>query len=523
VKKLLFLFILFLSSAPIFSAEKIQIVSNGDLKGFYRIRTYNNIKYLSLKDISDLCEGRINWYNISGKVVLAINGHHITFFCKSKDVIIDTNKFILPFPSYLASSDLYVPIDFFLSIKFSDASGYKINYDESTNTMFFETMVNVFPPRIYTYDAFTKINFDLTEKLAFDLKKTTRGEYMITFFRGKTIPEKLYFENDLVKQVSVSNSKAFSSCLFKLTDPKLEIKTKYEENPLRLSVYIYPKNVSISTIVSVENMTAVEASTVAPVITEKPKQEPVETAEKETPLPDAITSKTEGKTYTIVVDAGHGGDDPGAVGANNTREKNINLAIATEISKLLKDDGYKVIMTRNDDTFIPLVDRTQIANDNNADFFVSIHCNASMKKKLGGFEIFFLSENATDSDASAVAARENAVVQLEGKPTVKKEKLQTLLWSMVMNEYMNESAELCSFITQDVTSRINIENRGIKQAGFYVLRGTQMPAVLVECAFLSNQKEEVRLNTKRFQKDMADSIYSGLKKYISRKNIMTSK
>ncbi|MCL2390751.1 MAG: N-acetylmuramoyl-L-alanine amidase, partial [Endomicrobia bacterium] len=214
-----------------------------------------------------------------------------------------------------------------------------------------------------------------------------------------------------------------------------------------------------------------------------------------------------------------GGEDPGAIGPNATKEKDINLAIAYELQKLLDaDDNYEVILTRKDDTFIPLVERTNIANEHNADLFVSIHCNANFNRASSGFEIYFLSEKATDSEAAATATLENSVLELEGKPTKKRARLQDMLWSMMLNEYINDSSELASFIAAETPGRLKIPNRGVKQASLYVLRGAQMPSVLIEAAFLSNYAEEAKLNTDRFQSAVADSIYEGIKKFYARKD-----
>lgn len=221
----------------------------------------------------------------------------------------------------------------------------------------------------------------------------------------------------------------------------------------------------------------------------------------------------------IVLDAGHGGQDPGAIGPHGVKEKDVNLAIVLYLEKIFKKDkNYKVILTRDDDTFIPLVERANIANKNKADLFISIHCNANLKRSASGFEIYFLSENASDSTAISTETLENSVIALEDKSDEKKTVLQNMLWSMVVNEYINESSELSSFIVSEASGRLKIPNNGIKQANFYVLRGTQMPSVLVECAYLSNYSEEAKLQTSNFQKSVADSIYEGVKKYYARKN-----
>ena len=220
----------------------------------------------------------------------------------------------------------------------------------------------------------------------------------------------------------------------------------------------------------------------------------------------------------IVLDAGHGGEDPGAIGVNGTKEKDVNLEIVQELKSILDNDNdYEVILTRKDDTFIPLAERTNIANEHNADLFISIHCNANLNKSANGFEIYFLSEKATDSEAAATAVLENSVLELEGKPNKERALLQEMLWSMTANEYMNASSELSAFIVDKMPLRLKIPNRGIKQASFYVLRGAQMPSVLVECAFLSNYAEEAKLNTRRFRAAIADSIYEGIVKYYAKK------
>ncbi|MCR4662539.1 MAG: N-acetylmuramoyl-L-alanine amidase [Endomicrobiaceae bacterium] len=220
----------------------------------------------------------------------------------------------------------------------------------------------------------------------------------------------------------------------------------------------------------------------------------------------------------IVIDAGHGGKDPGAVGPRGTKEKDINLAIALQLEKVFrKDKNYKVVLTRNDDTFVELVERANIANKNKADLFISVHCNANLNRNASGVEVYFLSENASNKASFSAAILENSVIELEDKNDTKKTALQNMLWSMVVSEYINESSELAGFISQESTGRLKIPNRGVKQDVFYVLRGTQMPAVLVETAYISNYTEEAKLNTGSFQKSVADSIYEGVKKYYARK------
>ena len=166
-------------------------------------------------------------------------------------------------------------------------------------------------------------------------------------------------------------------------------------------------------------------------------------------------------------------------------------------------------------SFLPYAN---IANKNKADLFISVHCNANLNRTASGFEIYFLSEKASDKEAISTETLENSVIALEDKSDEKKTVLQNMLWSLVVNEYINESSELSSFVVAEASGRLKIPSRGIKQANFYVLRGTQMPSVLVETAYISNYTEEAKLNTSSFQKSAADSIYEGVKKYYARKS-----
>ncbi|MCS7184490.1 MAG: N-acetylmuramoyl-L-alanine amidase, partial [bacterium] len=181
--------------------------------------------------------------------------------------------------------------------------------------------------------------------------------------------------------------------------------------------------------------------------------------------------------FRITIDPGHGGIDPGAKGYSGTLEKDVNLRFSLILAKELEKMGYNIVLTRTNDEFIGLKERADIANSNGSKLFISIHCNAPYGKKpdVKGFEIYALSEDKIDPEAEAVAAMENEVIKYEN---ITHDKVKEILWGFVRNEYINKSLELCAYINRNV-EKIT-ESRGIKQAGFYVLRFTQMPAVLIE-------------------------------------------
>lgn len=261
-----------------------------------------------------------------------------------------------------------------------------------------------------------------------------------------------------------------------------------------------------------KTLSTVEKLIGAPIREEVEEVSPVEPeiTEHAPPLEGAKRARIK----TVVIDPGHGGKDPGAIGSQGTKEKDVTLKIAYKLAKELhKNLKTRVILTRYHDIFLPLADRTAIANREKADLFISIHCNASLKQHTEGFEIYFLSEEASDEEAQAVANMENAVIALEEKKE-KGNELSSILWSLAMNEFMNESSELCSLISSEVGNYLRIvENRGVKQAGFSVLKGAKMPAVLVETAFISNKSGEKNLRSSKFQNEMVESICAGVRKY----------
>jgi N-acetylmuramoyl-L-alanine amidase len=218
----------------------------------------------------------------------------------------------------------------------------------------------------------------------------------------------------------------------------------------------------------------------------------------------------------VVLDAGHGGHDSGAVGPTGLMEKELVLDVTRRVAKLVEERmGIRVLMSRPDDHFVTLRDRTSFANRERADLFVSIHANAHRESASEGVETYFLSSEATDSAARQVAALENGVVQLE-KPTPGRGRMdlvKSILWDLAQSEFQLESSRLAEIVLDSMTRSLRIPNRGVKQAGFYVLGGAAMPAVLIEIGFVTNPKEERRLRDSRYRDEIARSIFDGIAEY----------
>src|SRR3989337_638004 len=218
------------------------------------------------------------------------------------------------------------------------------------------------------------------------------------------------------------------------------------------------------------------------------------------------------KIKRIVIDAGHGGKDPGAIGKGGLQEKDVVLKIAKGLKETLVSElGAEVIMIREDDKFIPLEERTAIANTKEADIFISVHANASFNRRASGVETYYL--NLTNDEAAIrVAARENAV------STKKMSDLQYILNDLMKKAKTNESSRLAAKVQGSLVSSLkakysDVKGNGVKGAPFYVLVGTHMPSILVEVSFISNPKEQARLADKEYIKEVVNGITIGIKGY----------
>ncbi len=234
------------------------------------------------------------------------------------------------------------------------------------------------------------------------------------------------------------------------------------------------------------------------------------------------------KDFIVVLDAGHGGKDPGKVGYRKSKEKEIALKIVLQIGKLLeKEKGIKVIYTRKTDVFVDLWERGRIANKADANLFVSIHCNAHNSQAYGA-ETWVLGTHANKQNFE-VAKAENAVILLEDnyqknyKGFDPNSPESVIGLTLMQEEYLDQSIQLASIIQKGLTKDLKRKDRGVKQAGFVVLHQTYMPSVLIETGFITNKIEGPFLNSKIGQQKFSREIYKNILKYIQQLNLNTVK
>ncbi len=228
---------------------------------------------------------------------------------------------------------------------------------------------------------------------------------------------------------------------------------------------------------------------------------------------DLRNEKEKWEFKTIVIDAGHGGKDPGAVGYRGTKEKDIALDVAKRLEKKLsKNMNVKIIMTREEDIFLRLSERTKIANESNGNLFISIHTNAAEDRRASGFETFLIGPNKNEA-AVRVAARENAVLELEGITGKKLSNEDLIQATIAQSAFASKSEQFASMVQKEIKKRVQSKDRGVKQAGFYVLMGASMPNVLVELGFISNPSEEKKLRSPQYRDQLASAIYRAVEQY----------
>lgn len=221
--------------------------------------------------------------------------------------------------------------------------------------------------------------------------------------------------------------------------------------------------------------------------------------------------------FTVVLDPGHGGDQEGAISPTGEREKDVALAIARRIAARLRKLGGKVVLTRTGDIGVPLANRAAIATAIRADLFLSVHLNSmptpEQRRHSQGVETYFLSPDASDTHASAVAARENAD-RLAGEPRLDPDDpVAAILDDLEDAASLASSSRLAYTLHERLVERLGAEDRGVKQAPFYVLAGARMPAVLLEVGFISHEEESRKLASRAYQERIAEAVADGVRAF----------
>lgn len=226
----------------------------------------------------------------------------------------------------------------------------------------------------------------------------------------------------------------------------------------------------------------------------------------------------------VVLDPGHGGKDPGAIGRSfKTYEKNITLAMGQEVKRQLEAKGFKVYMTRSTDIFIPLRKRVAIARSYHADLFISLHADSTLNRKAQGLSIYTLSENASDKEAEALAERENKADIIDGMDfSDNSPEINDVLISLSQNDSRNKSSKFAGYVVNEMQRQVKLVSNAHKFAGFAVLKAPDIPSVLVELGYLSNYSEEKFLRQPAYRKKLGEAITKAVMRYFNDPEVASS-
>ncbi|MEK7722013.1 MAG: N-acetylmuramoyl-L-alanine amidase, partial [Elusimicrobiota bacterium] len=468
--------------------DEVSYLKNGVYSG--KIGTYalGGAVYLDAAQAARLIGGKIYWYPVSGKLLLQIKGKKVVFFMKSDSIILNDDTVEFPNPMIVRGGKAFLALNFFISKHFAEAFGFKLDYNPATGALAAQRAVNITSINYFSHQEKTRIVVYMEEPLEWQASQKENNLFGITIFNGVIgREEKLSIGDGAVRGVDLLQENKTARLVINPDDNFGKVTVIRLSDPDRLVIDVLRLAVPVRQSITGETAGAAES---IPVIT--PLGGGFELAAAgaavaassaaEVNIPDKLEIGAGRKK--IVIDAGHGGKDPGGRKLFGLKEKELNLLVSKELYELLKSEGvFDVALTRNSDEFIPLADRSVIANNFKADVFISIHANASRDRRERGFEIYFMSEKASDPWAAEVADFENSVIGLEdgggqGDPAA------MLLHSMARNEYLNEGSRLAGLVTAEMEKRTPFVNRGVKQAAFYVLRGTYAPGILVEMGFM---------------------------------------
>jgi N-acetylmuramoyl-L-alanine amidase len=500
-------------------------------------RTYLRIEEtacLPLRDLRVLFGGRLDWRSASREVRYRLNGEEASFALDASSAVVAGQTVLLSHPVRYWGDDAYVPLTFLTEPAFTAFVGADIDWNESQKSLAVRRRADLASPQFQSDDRRAKLILPLGPRVRPRVLRDRPGEITVRLYGGRsTKNEQISVEGGAATGYAIVPRGHSTDLTLRLRDDVTAVITETKSpralvivaaaDPNALTVdgeaRPIPRARAARRRASPSGRTSVPLpAPTTPAVIGAPSPTPLaaetKTAEaKSAPAPLMALSPVR----TIVIDPGHGGHDVGATGPRGTYEKDVNLRLALALAKRLRREGrYRVLLTREDDRFLPLQARSAFANEHKGDLFVSIHCNAALSAKSNGFEVYFLSEKASDETAASVARRENAVVELEDLADKAAFKLKDLLGSLAKAEHLNESSEIAALMDKAVSRRLDIANRGVRQAGFYVLRGAAMPAVLVESAFITHPKEEARLRTDKFAADLAEALHAAIRLYEDR-------
>jgi len=445
--------------------------------------------FVSVGDVAAALGGTLSFEAATGSYELRLGPHTAVFGTETPIAVVDTKLVQLVAPVRGEGSTAFADADFFSRV-LAPVFGVTFAWNPATRTLAarrVETPEIGVEATVSAFEGTTKVVFRFTQPPAF---RTEKGdEQVVLRFPGvKLVPN--------VPEVVVDDPRV-ARLLLRAGELAVVLKGK------GLSTNVYPLASPPRLVVDVTRSAPPPPVSLAPTpsATRAPGSLAVPTP---TPRPEP---------RVVVLDPGHGGTEEGAKGPGGLLEKDVVLALARTVREVLTARGYRVVTTRDSDASVGFQDRTATANAAKADVFLSLHMNASRSAAAHGTEVYYLSLDASDRAAAALAESENRAEPTttpSAETNAALRDLDLILWDLAQNQHITASSRLAEIIQGDFNRLLGIPTRGVKQAPFRVLIGVNAPAVLVEVAFISNPEEEKKIASEEFRKSVAETLAGSL-------------
>ena len=475
-----------LSSAFAQSSEIKILLNNQPLETVVPSVIENDRLFVSARNVVEALGGRITWFPALKLMTVNINGRTARLVIDEPSLEIDEKVISLEIPARILDNRVMIPLEVLKIIAEVD-----VKWENQTKTLSINTIrPYLLEVRSYSHPDKTRVVIDLSEKTEF------RGDKLIN-------PDRIFIDimgsitklEDTSKQIKIDDGvvKTVRTARFNQEITRV-VFDLYQESRYELFSLIDPDRVVIDIFKPGEE--AVVSETLPAKTEEKPAHGP------------EITGKR-----VVIIDPGHGGKDPGAIGPSGLKEKEVTLGIALYLEKLLKGAGISTYLTRNKDEFVYLEDRTDFANQKNGFVFVSLHANSVLNHRPSakGIETFVLSSKYIGASARDVADRENRASRAH--PELDTD-LAKIIADLEESSNIQRSFDFAKIVQEKLVKYLKLEDRGVKQAPFVVLKGVNMVAVIAEVAFVSNPKEEKLLKNNEFRQKSAQALFEAIKYYI---------
>lgn len=479
--------ILFPLSSTFAQSSEIKILlDNQPLETVVPSVIENDRLFVSARNVVEALGGRITWFPALKLMTVNINGRTARLVIDDPSLEIDEKVISLEMPARILDNRVMIPLEVIKIIAEVD-----IKWENQTKTLSINTIrPYLLKIRSYSHPDKTRVVIDLSEKTEFRADKLINPDRIFIDIMGSIVKledtsKQIKIDDGVVKTVRTAQfNEEITRVVFDLyQQAKYELFSLIEPDRVVIDIFKSGKEAAIS-----ETLPA------------KPEEKP-------TPGPE-ITGKR-----VVIIDPGHGGKDPGAIGPTGLKEKDVTLGIALYLDKLLKGAGIPTYLTRSKDEFVYLENRTNFANQKNGFVFVSLHANSVLNHRPSaeGIETFVLSSKYIGASARDVADREN--IASRAHPELDTD-LALIIADLEESANIKYSLDFADIIQKKLVEYLKLENRGVKQAPFVVLKGANMVAVIVEVGFLSNPKEEKLLKTDRFRENAAQALFEAIKYYI---------